>query len=95
MRSARDLGLLLGWLINESLLDLVEMKMEIRTEEGISSIRPTNEFNITGVIYHPIKNDSFKKRNEVIRQFSINLKHQKSVLVKFLKKSWNDLSRRF
>ena len=59
MRSARDLGLLLGWLINESLLDLVEM---IHTEEGISSIGPTNEFNITGVIYHSIGKRYFQEK---------------------------------
>jgi hypothetical protein len=57
---------LLGWLINDSLLNLVEMRCKgwIRTEERISSIRPTNKFNITGVIYHSIEE---KKRKEVIR----------------------------
>jgi hypothetical protein len=46
VRSSRDLGLLLGRLINDSLLDLMEM---MHTEKGISSIGPTNELNITGV----------------------------------------------
>jgi hypothetical protein len=63
VRSARDIGLLLGWLTNESLLDLVEMKMGmIRTEEGISNIGPTNKINITGVIYHSIKNKTFSRK---------------------------------
>jgi hypothetical protein len=63
VRSARDLGLLLEWLINELLSDLVEMEMYMtRTEEGISSIGPTKEINITGVIYHSIKNKIFSRK---------------------------------
>ena len=42
----------------------------MRTEEGISGIGPTNEFNVTGVIYHSIQKD-------IICQFSIRAKTSK------------------